>query len=61
MTEHNPPPFTDVMLGHKINLRFSNGHPPVTGIVEFVSDEFVSVGEKRFRWADVEHISLDLK
>ena len=51
----------DLMVGHKTTLYFSNGHPPYTGIVEFLSEEYIRLGDKRFRLEDVVRFSVDLR
>jgi len=49
----------DIFVGQKATLRFNNGHPEVTGIIEFISDEHISIGEKRFFLRDVSDFHVE--
>jgi hypothetical protein len=53
--------FDDMFVGQMATVRFNNGHPEVTGIIEYISEEHISIGEKRFFTRDVQYIGVDFK
>lgn len=55
------PEWPDPWIGKHVKIEFLNGHPPVEGRIQFLSDEFISVGEKRFKVSDIKSFHIGLR